>query len=294
MSPRLRRVVLTVLLFCLSAFWGSTFTIVRGAMAHYDVLGFLAWRFALASLVLCPVGLPRLSRAGWRAGLGVGVVLAVAFLLQTWGLRTTIPTMSGLITGLFVIFSPLSSRVLFGIRLNPRCWLAVGVSLVGLAMLTGAGAATPHLGDVLTLGCAILFGLHIALLDRTAERHDPIGLAAVQLLTCALLFGAAWGCQGHVAVPPREVWLALAATGLFASAGAYLLQTAAQRELPALEVTLIFALEPAFAAFFGWLLAGDRLAALQLAGAVLMLGALGGASLCMPPKPPPAPAAPSE
>jgi drug/metabolite transporter (DMT)-like permease len=137
---------------------------------------------------------------------------------------------------------------------------------------------------LLTLGCALLFGLHIALLDQVSGRHDPLGLTSAQLLACAVLFAGSWLGRGYASVPPAIVWPAILVTGVFASAGAYLLQTAAQRELRAVTVTLIFALEPAFAALFGWWFAGDRLTAGQLAGGLLMLLASGWAALSLPTK----------
>jgi drug/metabolite transporter (DMT)-like permease len=262
-----------------TAVWGLTFTVVRDAVARYDVLGFLAIRFALAALILGPIGLPRLTRSGWRAAVLVGVALAGGYLLQTYGLKATTPTLSGLVTGLFVVFAPLCNRVLFGVRLSGRCWVAAGLSLLGLGLLTGAGVVPPNWGDALTLGCALCFGLHIALLDRTAHRHDTTGLAAGQLLTATVIFTMAWLASGHPTMPPREVWPAIAICGVVASALAFLVQTTAQRELPAIEIALILSLEPAFAVLFGWVLAGDRLIALQWLGAGLMLAALTWVSL---------------
>lgn len=262
-----------------TAVWGLTFTVVRDAVARYDVLGFLTIRFALASLVLAPIGLRRLTRAGGRAAVVVGLALAGGYLLQTIGLKSTTPTLSGLITGLFVVFAPLCNRLLFGVRLSARAWVATGTSLFGLGLLTGSGTTPPNWGDALTLGCALCFGLHIALLDRTANHHDTVGLAAGQLLTATIVFGVAWVATTDPHLPPVQVWPAVLVCGVVASALAFLVQTAAQRELPAIEVALILALEPAFAVLFGWLLAGDRLTPVQWCGAVLMLAALTWVSL---------------
>lgn len=273
------RAGLFVALVGVTAVWGLTFTVVRDAVARYDVLGFLTIRFALASLILAPIGLRRLTRAGGRAAILVGIALAGGYLLQTFGLRATKPTLSGLITGLFVVFAPLCNRVLFGVRLTARAWTATAVSVLGLGLLTGAGAVPPNWGDALTLGCALCFGLHIALLDRTANHHDTLGLAAGQLLTATVVFGIAWVATAPPGLPPREVWMAIVICGVVASALAFLVQTAAQRELPAIEVALILSLEPAFAVLFGWVLAGDRLAAVQWAGAGLMFAALTWVSL---------------
>lgn len=273
-SGALYRAGLFLALVGVTAVWGLTFAVVRDAVAQYDVLGFLTIRFALAAVVLAPIGLRRLTRAGGRAAAAVGLALAGGYVLQTFGLKSTTPTLSGLITGLFVVFAPLCNRVLFGVRLSARAWAATGVSLFGLALLTRSGAAPPNWGDALTLGCALCFGLHIALLDRTANHHDTLGLTAGQLLTATVVFAVAWVATTDPHLPPLPVWPAVLICGLVASALAFLVQTAAQRELPAVEVALILALEPVFAVLFGWLLAGDRLAPVQWCGAALMLVAL--------------------
>jgi drug/metabolite transporter (DMT)-like permease len=89
-----------------------------------------------------------------------------------------------------------------------------------------------------------------------------------------LLFAVLWPFTGELALPPPEVWVALLITGLLASAGAFYVQTFVQQRLPAARTAIILTMEPAFAAFFGYWLAGDRLVAVQIFGAVLILSAV--------------------
>jgi drug/metabolite transporter (DMT)-like permease len=202
------------------------------------------------------------------------VVVGLGFLLQTMGLTGSSASNTGLITGLFVVFAPLANRVLFQVKVPARLWLGIAASLAGLALLTGAGAGGLARGDLLTLGCAALFGLHVALLDRFARGRDAGVLALGQVGAAAALLVAAWQVHGGLALPPREAWFALVITGVFASAGAYLVQTYAQQRLSAVEAGLIMVLEPLFAVLFGVLLHGDRLTALQAAGGALMMGTM--------------------
>ena len=127
---------------------------------------------------------------------------------------------------------------------------------------------------MLTLLCAAALGLHIALLSRYAAGHDAGGLTFAQILAMALLFAVLWPLTGELALPPPEVWVALLITGLFASAGAFYVQTFVQQRLPAARTAIILTMEPAFAVFFGYWLAGDRLVAVQIFGAVLILSAV--------------------
>jgi drug/metabolite transporter (DMT)-like permease len=238
------------------------------------VLPFLAVRFALASAALAPIYAPRLTRRSLLVGGGIGVVLAAGYLFQTTGLLFTTPTNSGLITGLFVVFAPLADRTFFGTRVARQVLVAVGLSLFGMVLLARGGPEGANWGDLLTLLCAAALGLHIALLSRYAAGHDAGGLTLAQILAMALLFVVAWPFFEPVSLPPPGVWVALLVTGLLASAGAFLVQTTVQQRIPAARTAVILTMEPVFAALFGYLLAGDRLVAVQLIGAALILSAL--------------------
>ena len=264
----------TVLLVAVTAVWGWTFVVVQDAIALYGVVPFLAGRFLLAGVALTPVYARRLTRGTLLVGCGIGVVLAAAYLFQTAGLLFTTPTNTGFITGLFVVFAPLADRLLFGTDLSRPVIVAAVLSLVGMALLAGGGLAGPNWGDLLTLLCAVALGLHIALLSRYAASYDAGALTLAQILAVALIFVVMWPFLGAVSLPPPGVWVALIATGVVASALAYLAQTTAQQHIPAARTAIIMTMEPVFAAIFGYWLAGDRLVALQIFGGVLILGAL--------------------
>jgi drug/metabolite transporter (DMT)-like permease len=269
-----KNLVYTLLLVGVTAVWGWTFVVVQDAISAFGVLGFLALRFALASAALSPILLSGVTRRTLLVGGGIGLVLAAGYLFQTLGLLYTTPTNSGLITGLFVVFAPLADRFFFGVRASREVVVAVALSLLGMVLLAGAGPAGVNPGDLLTLLCAAALGLHIALLSRYAARHDAGGLTLAQILTMAVLFAALWPLVGTVELPPPEVWGALLITGLLASAGAFYIQTFVQQRLPASRTAVILTMEPAFAAFFGYWLAGDRLVAVQIVGAALILSAV--------------------
>lgn len=274
-----RQAIFAVLLLGVTAVWGWTFTVVRDAVSSYPVMGFLAIRFALATLVMAPLGARRLDLRGWGVGLGIGLALAAGYVLQTAGLRSTTPTNSGLITGLFVLFAAVWNRALFGVRTRRGYPWLVLCSLLGLGLLTGGGLQRPTLGDLLTLGCAVAFGLHVALLDRYAGAYSVRGLALAQLAATAGVCAVAWPAVEPLLLPGPAVWQAIVLCGVVASAGAFLIQTAAQRELPAAQAAMILTMEPVFAGWFGHVLSGDALTGLQYAGGGLMLAALLAANL---------------
>jgi drug/metabolite transporter (DMT)-like permease len=269
---RMNRWVPCCLLLAIVAVWGWTFTLMKGALASYGVVAFLAVRFVIGALAIGLFSARRVDRRSLGTGALIGIVLAGAYLLQTFALRETTATNTGLVTGLFIVFAPLANRMLFGVRTPPRLWGAIGISVVGLVLLTGTSRLA--LGDALALGCAAGFGLQIALLDRYAKRHDAVALALGQVATAAVLFLVIWPLVEPVACPPVGVWFSLLVTGLVATAAAFFVQTYAQQRLSAVETGVIIVTEPVFAAAFGFLLAGDRLTATQCLGAALMVGAL--------------------
>jgi drug/metabolite transporter (DMT)-like permease len=254
--------------------WGWTFVVVQDAISVYGVIPFLAVRFILAGAALAPIYATKLTRRSLIVGGGIGVVLAAGYLFQTTGLLFTTPTNSGLITGLFVVFAPLADRLLFGANVSRQVVLAVALSLLGMVLLAGGGPEGANWGDLLTLLCAAALGLHIALLSRYAASHNAGALTLAQILAMALLFAGVWPFLGPVSFPPPGVWVALLVTGLLASAGAFLVQTTVQQHIPAARTAIILTMEPVFAALFGYWLAGDRLVAVQILGALMILSAL--------------------
>jgi drug/metabolite transporter (DMT)-like permease len=268
------RLIYTLLLVAVTAVWGWTFVVVQDAIAVYGVIPFLAVRFSLAGAALAPIYAMKLTRRSLIVGGGIGVVLAAGYLFQTTGLLFTTPTNSGLITGLFVVFAPLADRLLFGANVSRQVVLAVALSLLGMVLLAGGGPEGANWGDLLTLLCAAALGLHIALLSRYAASYDAGALTLAQILSIALLFVIVWPFFAPITLPTPEVWVALLVTGLLASAGAFLVQTTVQQHIPAARTAIILTMEPVFAALFGYWLAGDRLVAVQILGALMILSAL--------------------
>ena len=255
-----------------TAVWGWTFVLVKDALTQYPTLPFLQLRFILAFLVMVALVRRLPTRRETWVGVIAGAVLAAGYLTQTVGLTITSPGNSGLITGLFVVFTPLIDRI-FGVRLRWWTLAAVAIALAGTVMLVG-GPSGFGLGDALTVICAFLFALHIVLLSRWSPGLRSAPLAMLQMGTSALIFsaGGTWSLQ----TPSAGVWLAIVITGVFASALAFYIQTWAQQHLSASRTALILTTEPAWALVAAVVLAGQRFGSLQAAGAALVLTAIVG------------------
>ena len=255
-----------------TAVWGWTFVLVKDALTQYPTLPFLELRFIVAFLLLVALVRRLPTQREVRVGVIAGAVLAGGYLAQTVGLTMTSPGNSGLITGLFVVFTPLIDR-LFGTPLHRWTVIAVLVALSGTVMLVG-GPSGFGLGDILTVVCAALYALHMVLLSHWSPGLRAAPLAMVQMGTGALIFtgSGSWSLQ----VPSPYVWLAIAVTGVFASALAFYIQTWAQQHLSASRTALILTTEPAWAVAAAVVLAGQRFGLLQAAGAALVLAAIVG------------------
>jgi len=172
------------------------------------------------------------------------------------------------------VFTPILVTLLYGARLGAAVWLGVVLSTAGLALLSGveAGRLT---GDLLVLGGSAAYSLQIVLLERYAPRYEVLALTLMQMLACFAGFTLVALALGQVETPRGwTVWGALLVTGVFASAVAYLVQTWAQQRTTATRTALVFAMEPVWAAVFGYWLAGDRLGAVGWAGAALIMAGI--------------------
>jgi drug/metabolite transporter (DMT)-like permease len=273
-------------LVAVTAVWGATFVLVRDAVALLPPSAFLAVRFLAAAALLAALR-PRLAlRLGnGLAGAGVvaGLALFAGYGFQTVGLQYTSASNAGFITGLAVVLTPLLAALL--LRERPGRWPATGAVLAaaGLALLS-LDRLEVRRGDALVLGCAFAFAIHILLLGRYSPRHDAYPLAVVQLVTVGLLALGWASAAGDLQAPDSaQVWVALAVTAVLASAGGFLIQTRAQRDVPPTRTAIILTMEPVFAGLFGFLLAGDRLAARGWLGAACIVTGMLVAELGRPP-----------
>ena len=261
----------------IAAVWGLTFVMVQDAIELLPTMAFLGYRFVPAALLVAIVfrrQLARLSPAGFRAGLVMGVFLTAGYVSQTLGLEETSASNAGFITGLFVVFTPLLGAIVLRERVPGIGWAAAGVSAVGLFLLSGAGELNLR-GDGLVLLCALAFSAHILATGRAVEKHDAGALLVVQLAVAGVFCTMVAALAGDLERPAGStVWSALIVTALVASALGFFVQTFAQRYASPDRTALILASEPAFAGLFGWLLADERLGPVEWVGAALIMGAI--------------------
>ena len=277
------------------AVWGTTFVLVKDALADATPLAFNLVRMALAFLVLA-VAYRRhwreVSRGQLIAGAIVGFFLAMGYQFQTAGLVKTTPSKSAFITGLVVVLVPLFSVIpkLRPPGAKPPRWNAfVGALLAfaGILLLTipatSAGLlpdfSSVNIGDVLTFGCAIGFAFHCIALGHASPRIRFQPLALLQVGFCAVFMGLSmplselWGEHPHIHLTVR-LGIALAVAAVLATAAAFSIQSWAQSILPATHTALLMTLEPVFAWITSFLVMGERLGFRPASGAILILAGI--------------------
>ena len=261
-----------------AAIYGSTFPVIKDGLADVGAVGFLGWRFLLASAVIGLIVLRlRVRPTSWRrmarATLAAGGCLATGYLFQTVGLEHTSASASGLVTALYLPTVPILVAVLT--RRGPGAWSLVGVSLatVGLVLVALRPDLTLGLGDLLTACGALCFAGQIVALDRYSDQ-PPLLLTLGQMLAVAVVAWTLVPIAGGADVTGRAGWLAIAYTGLLTAPTAFFLQAWGQRRSPPVRAGVIFALEPAFAVLFSALVRGEHLSARAALGAVLILGGI--------------------
>ncbi|TAK14369.1 MAG: DMT family transporter [Anaerolineae bacterium] len=254
--------------------WGSTFILVKDSLEHIDPVILVGYRFLLAAL---PLGFWLALRGRrlwheWQAGVRLGILLWLLYAPQTIGLGYTSAANSAFITGLFVAFVPLFSWLFLRRPLRPTDAFAAALALAGLWLLTG-GLREANPGDLITLITAAAYAGHILAADDAIQRGlDSLVLSFQQFLVVGLLSlaaGAVFGLPFGVGTP--GTWGVVAFLAFLPTLSAFAIQLWAQRQVAPLRVSLIFALEPVFAALLAWTAGHEPFRIAQAAGGLLIV-----------------------
>jgi drug/metabolite transporter (DMT)-like permease len=265
-----------VALVAVTAVWGSTFLVVQDAIARMPVMDFLAWRFLVASvvmIVLRPTCLRNLTRRELLRGVGLGMVLGLGYIAQTYGLRYTSAAISGFITGMFVVLTPVMSWLLLRRKTSRSTWMVVALATVGLALLSLNGWSV-GIGELLTLACAVFFAIHIVGLGEWSSQYKPYTFSLLQIGAVAVISLIAATPQGIAVPPDLRAWGVIGITGVLATALAFLVQTWAQSLMSATRAAVVMTMEPVFAGFFAVVIGGNRLTLRTLIGAACIVAAM--------------------
>jgi len=265
-----------LVLVALAACWGSTFFLIKDLLDRVPTLDFLAVRFSIASvalLIVAPRAIARLSPVVRRHAVVLGVLYGLAQILQTTGLAHTPASISGFVTGLYVVCTPLLAAAILRTRIPPITWVAVALATVGLGVLALRGFSVGY-GELITLASAVLYALHIVGLGAWSTARDAVGMTILQVMVIALMCTMATAYDGIVLPTRTGDWVSLVYMAVVVGAAGLLGQTWAQAHLPPTRTAIIMSMEPVFASFFAVWLGGEDLTQRLLLGGSMVLVAM--------------------
>jgi drug/metabolite transporter (DMT)-like permease len=263
-------------LLLVSAAWGLGFVVMKPAIERQSVNNFLFTRFLMAVLVMIlirPQVLKFLTKDLLLRGLAAGFLLGGGYIFQTVGLANTGAAITGFVTGLYVVLTPLFAGLIFKERVSKNTWLYVFMATVGLALLSLKGWSIGF-GELMVFFSAIAFAAHITALSKWSAGRDVYAMTITQLTMCAAMTGVASIFEGYSAPPDSGVWAVVVFTAVFATAIAFIVQTWSQAHMSATKVAVILTMEVVFAAFFAIIFAGERLTLQAALGGILVVTAM--------------------
>ena len=279
------------LLMLTALIWGTAFVAQSVGMDHLGPFAFTAVRNYIGCVTLLPViALAAKLRTGkpeeeenapvlkkWTMplwGTACGLLLGSATLLQQAGMQTASPGKAGFLTALYIVIVPVLG-IFLGRRPGLKVWAGVVLALIGAYLLSVKGGEGIATGDLLVIGSAVVFSLHILVVDFVPAGVDGVKLSCVQFLVAALLSTVlALLFEKFTLSDVLSAWVPLLYTGVISSGVGYTLQILGQRTVNPTVASLILSLESVFAVLAGWVLLGQPLSPRELVGCALVFAAV--------------------
>jgi len=263
-------------LLSVSAAWGMAFVVMKDAIERQSVNNFLFTRFLFAVLVMValkPSVIKKMDRDLLIRASSAGVFLGLGYIFQTLGLARTGAAITGFVTGLYVVFTPLLAYFFLKERITKMIWFCVAIATIGLGLLSIRGFSV-GIGEMLVLASAFFFAAHIIALGKWSSGRDVYAMTIVQLATCAVLSGLASIPEGYSPPPDNGVWGVVIFTAVICTAVAFVVQTWSQAHMTTTKVAVILTMEVVFAAVFAMIFGGERLTLQATLGGVMVLTAM--------------------
>lgn len=261
------------LLLGVAASWGLAFVTMKDALGRQSVNSFLFYRFALAVIALIiirPQIFKKLDKDIIKHGGITGLFLAAGFIFQTYGLDMTGAAVTGFITGLYVVATPLFEQFFGGRKLGRTVWLSIAIATSGLALLSLKGFSI-GIGELLVLISALCYTGQIIGLSKWSEGRDVWAMTFMQILVVTIVTGLAALIEGFQTPPDTGVWGVIIFTAIVCTVTAFVVQTWSQSILESTKAAVIMTMEVVFSALFAITLGGEVLSTRTLIGGLLVV-----------------------
>ncbi|MCH5279159.1 MAG: DMT family transporter [Christensenellaceae bacterium] len=277
----------SLLLLIASIIWGITFIAQSDAMEHIGPFTFNFARSFIGSVVLLPVirlfgraeagaandiDKKKARKALLVGGILCGIALFAATGLQQFGISLGSSVgKAGFITSFYIILVPI-----FGLLLKKRTsaiiWISMLIAVVGLYLLCITEGFSIETSDLLYLGCAVFFAIHILIISVYSPLVNGVALSCMQFAVSAVLNGI---CMLLLEKPSFSdifaAYIPLLYAGVLACGIAYTLQIIGQKDLDPTIASVIMCLESVVSVIAGWLILHQQLSGRETAGCVIML-----------------------
>lgn len=273
-APR-STLVPALMMLTASLCWGASYLFMQKSLAEVGPCSLIVWRFGIAfvfSALLFPRTLFSATKAEWKHGLLLGVLLGIAFYAVMIGLRGTTTGNAGFLLGCTSVFVPLLCA-LKSRKWTLRILLAAAVSVSGIGLMTLQSGFRLRPGDLFCMLSALLYSFYIILAGGFLRNDNPLRIGVIQFSGAAAAAGAGVLISGETAFLPSTlpVWGEILFLGIFCSAAGFMLQMSAQKKLSPEYVSLLYSSEPVFAMILGLIFLAEPLSAGRLGGAALIL-----------------------
>ncbi|MGI9226401.1 MAG: DMT family transporter [Candidatus Nanopelagicaceae bacterium] len=261
------------LLLGVAASWGLAFVTMKDALGRQSVNSFLFYRFALAAIALIiirPQIFKKLDKDIIKHGGITGLFLAAGFIFQTYGLDMTGAAVTGFITGLYVVATPLFEQFFGGRKLGRTVWVSIAIATSGLALLSLKGFSI-GIGELLVLVSALCYTGQIIGLSKWSEGRDVWAMTFMQIMAVTIITGIAALVEGFQTPPDNGVWGVIIFTAIVCTVTAFIVQTWSQSILESTKAAVIMTMEVVFSALFAITLGGEVLSTRTLIGGLLVV-----------------------
>jgi drug/metabolite transporter (DMT)-like permease len=253
--------------------WGLAFVTMKDALGRQSVNSFLFYRFALAAIALIiirPQIIKNISKDIVKRGGITGLFLAAGFIFQTYGLDMTGAAVTGFITGLYVVATPLFEQFFGGRKLGRTVWVSIAIATTGLGLLSLKGFSV-GIGELLVLISALCYTGQIIALSKWSQGRDVWAMTFMQILVVAIVTGIAALIEGFQTPPDSGVWGVIIFTAIVCTVTAFIIQTWSQAILESTKAAVIMTMEVVFSALFAITLGGEILSTRTLIGGLLVV-----------------------
>lgn len=275
------------LLLLLAAFiWGVAFVAQSVGMDYMGPLTFNGIRFLMGSFVLLPLVFFRRKQSKKEGkaetdikttitgGVCCGLALCGGALFQQYGILYTTVGKAGFITTLYIILVPILG-IFLGKRISGKVWIGAAIAAAGMYLLCMSERLALSRGDFLVFICAILFSVHILVVDHFSPKVDGVELSCLQFFTAGVIGTAgALLFERFTLQSLIDGIVPLAYAGVLSSGVGYTLQVIGQKDMDPTVASLILSMESVFSALAGWVILHQKLSGRELLGCGLVFTAV--------------------